>query len=293
MHKKCILGLFLGLTFTGLASGQIASKALAYLDASSAQAVGQVQAASQSQPAPQPQPAERVQPPENGQPGQVQPAGQESQTQKPATDAIPRETCPRQTDNPNDILGQTQEVLAHEWLSETAVPNMLHAMKDYIEHHPLDAVHEVEIPGDDSVKSLYEDAQLLADGKKSALGTANFLVMLASANTRNVPKLSDDCKMALIDEAKAVLSTILRDSNKRKALIKSNFLFSRGDCCAYEAMYKLLSAVPGAVKDDNPATYKTNVEDYLSNLESLRAAYALGDGQLAAAVAALVEAPAQ
>lgn len=294
MHKQCILGLFLALTFPGLASAQITARAWTHhLEAACGQAPGhihlvanQVQAPGQPQPAGQAQPANQVSLGAQGQPsGQPQPP-----------DPCPAGTndigiCFSNASLPSDIFGATEKALACEWLSCRAAPHMLAAMGDYIQHHRPEAVHEVEAPVPQIVRQLYEEAQLLPSGEPSGLGTARFLVMLASANTRSVTKMSDVSKTALITQAKNVLSSIFQDDNGRRALIKSNYLFSQGGCCDYRAMYELLFAVPEPEKVENADQYSKNISQYLDNLESLRAAYALGDGKLALAVSEKIQAP--
>jgi hypothetical protein len=196
---------------------------------------------------------------------------------------IDRETCSAQPNPADDIVGGTRKALACEWRKAAAVQSMLGAMGDYISNHQDHAVQQVNDNVGYKTKVLYKNMQSLPTGEKNALGTAVFLRMLASANTL---KISKDNKDMLIAEVKLILCNIFNNGDQNK-LIKSNFDFTQGDCCTYHAIFELLSAVRPFKETDKDEVK----EKYVSDLEILRAAFALNNGELAGAISDKIAGP--
>jgi organic radical activating enzyme len=133
-----------------------------------------------------------------------------------------------------------------------------------------------------AVDRRYEDLYRAAQGGPDALGQPNaqgqaeFLDMLAKANTLKKEKKDEP---QLFEDTRKLIDVIFNTSPSGKQdLVKIKDSFVRGD--NHVALFQLLDAYPKPPED--------KVKEYADNLETLRAAYKMDAKALADLVAAKI-----
>jgi hypothetical protein len=191
-----------------------------------------------------------------------------------------------------DIAGGAKAALGCEWKDPKAVQHTLRALQLYttpVRKTPNGeffgtreatklALAEL-IAGDPGHEDLYRGAQGQPDndGQPDAQGQSNFLDTLAKANTLKKKKPEDEGP--LFQEARILIDRIFdTQPGGKQALAKINDSFVRKD--NHAALYLLLSAYPA---------YDAN--QYVLDLEILRAAYEMSSDDLALLVSKKISGP--